>query len=289
MEASFDISTPEELAAMLEGKSDAEVEAEIARLGLDVALDKVFDSMVERFLPERASEPGLSGAVILWRLQTPDGLRAYSMRLEAGTCTVEKGELPSPRVSLTTRIPVFLRVIAGRLNGLQAYSSGQLQVQGDQTLALLQQRFFDVDLSQAELSISTPRELARLLSGRSDAEIRAGTSVTGAERALEQVFQGMVEHYLPRKGPRRRAVVEFSIRTDEGDKLYQFSADRGGASYGKGSREKSSVRLMMSLPNFLRMVAGQLGGIEALAQGKVKVRGNILLARGVQSWFDMSR
>lgn len=287
MAPEIEISTPEELASMLDGVSDAEVENIVKELGVEAVLDKVFTSMVERFLPAKA---GNENAIIQWHLSTTEGIRSYHLNIKAGTCTMVKGTAQAPtRVTLSTRIPVFLRIVAGTLTGLEPFSDGRLRVTGDQIIALKQQLWFDTDLSKAELNISKPSELARLIEGRSDVEINIGTSVTGVDKALEQVFRGMLEHYLPRKGPRKRSVVQFEIQSPEGERVYQFIADRSGSTYQKGARESANVKIKVELANFLRMVAGKLDSIKALALGKVKVRGNILLARGVQSWFDLSR
>jgi putative sterol carrier protein len=282
----LDISTPEELAALLEGKSDQEVIDAARELGVDALLDKVFATMVQRFLPERAR--GMH-ATIQWNLDTPVGQRPVQLRVEGGKCSAHKGASGGARVTIGASIPVFLRVICGRVNGLQAFSHGALKVQGEQALALAQQLWFDVDMSKAKLEISTPRELRSLVQGRSDEEIETGIAVTGPDTALRQVFDGMVEHYLPNKGPKKRTVVTFSIRSADRDRLVQFAADQRCGSYHVGEREPASVTLMLHFPTFLRVVSGDLDGILALAQGKLKVRGNILTARAVQGWFDLRR
>jgi putative sterol carrier protein len=282
----LEITTPEQLAAQLSGKTDADVNALAAEHGVDAVLDKVFATMLERFLPHRAPS---TATTVLWHIDTPAGGRPTSLTAAAGKLTIDKGAAAAPRVTIHASLPVFLRVISGAINGLQAFSDGMLRVHGEQTLALQQQLWFDVDLSGAKLTISTPRELARLVEGRSDDELDAGVSITGVDAALAQVFVGMVDHYLPHKGPRKRTIVEFSVRTKEGDKVLQFVADGGNSSYHVGTKEKPHVTLMMRMPTFLRIVSGKLDGIIALAQGSIKLRGNILTARNVQGWFDVHR
>lgn len=278
-------STPEQLAALLDGRSDTEIVNACNEQGIEATLDAVFDAMVTRFVPAQAS--GVD-AVVAWNLETPIGMRSYALTVRGGQCTLQRGASSSPRVGLTATIPVFLRIIAGRLNGLQAFSDGALRVTGEAVLALKQQLWFGVDMSQAGLKMSKPSELARVLEGRSDEELEAGVELTGIDTALDQVFRGMVEQYLPHKGPRKRSIVGFSVRTSAGDRLYQFIADPHGAAFERGSKEKPDVTLMMRSATFLRIVSGKLDGLIALAQGKIKFRGNILLARKVQSWFDMS-
>jgi putative sterol carrier protein len=97
----------------------------------------------------------------------------------------------------------------------------------------------------------------------------------------------MVAHFLPERAKRKSAVVEFVIRTPDGERTYQFVADRAGARYQSGRVDKPNVKLQMRFPDFLRMAAGRLDSIRAFTQGKVRVRGNLLLARKIPGWFDM--
>lgn len=282
----LEISTPEQLAQELANRTDAEIGALAAALGVDAVLGRVLAILQERFLPERAPR---AATTVLWHLDTPAGARPTSLTAQAGRLEVAVGAARAPRVTIRASLPVFLRVVSGSVNGLQAFSDGALRVTGDETLALEQQLWFDVDRRGARLTISTPRELARLVDGRSDDELDAGVTITGTDLALEQIFTGMVDHYLRHKGPRKRTVVEFSVRTRDGDKVLQFVAGGGHCSYQRGSQEEPHVTLMMRMPTFLRIASGRLDGIRALAQGSIKLRGSLLTARSVQGWFDLRR
>lgn len=286
MDSKLDLSTPEALAEQVDHLNDTDLEAAVVRRGLEDALDEVFGAMATRFLPERT---GGQRAVIQWDVHVAGTTHTYGLTLDGAHCSVAKGPASDPRVTLGTDLPAFLRIVAGRLSGLQAFSTGRLQVSGDRVLALRQQMWFDADLSQARIEISTPSELARLIEGRTDEEIEAGVALNGIDRTLEKVFHGMVEHFRPEQASRKRSVVEFHIRSAEGNRTYQFVAAPAGAAYHTGSREKSNVRIHVRFPDFLRMVAGKLHGIKAFTQGRVKVRGNLLLARKIQDWFDMGR
>jgi putative sterol carrier protein len=46
------------------------------------------------------------------------------------------------------------------------------------------------------------------------------------------------------------------------------------------------VTLGLSLPDFLRLILGQLDGMQAFMGGKLKLSGEIMLAQTMQSWFD---
>lgn len=280
------ITDPAELATAIGGRSDAELTEAVAAFGVDAALENAFGAMAARFLPERAAG---ERAAIQWELDTPEGRRVHTITVEGADCRHTEGPCSQPRVVLGLSTAKFLRLIAGRLNGLQAYSDGDLTIVGDTVVAQLQQTWFDVDLSEARLDISRPSQLRKLLSGRTDGEIEAGIVVTGLDTALDLVFQGMVDHFLPAKTGRKRVVIQFNVRAQAGDRAYQLCVDRGVCSYQRGEHPKPNATLLLRLPNFLRIVAGELDGIRALMQGQIKVRGNILLARSLQGWFDRSR
>lgn len=130
---------PQDLLKMIEGRSDAEIIGRFTELGVDSALDRVFQGMVEAFLPERA---GKDSAVIQWDLMTPDGPRTYQLVVQNGKCSWNRDALGKARVSLKIAVPDFLRLITGKLSGLQAFFQGKLKVGGDVLFAQQQEKWF---------------------------------------------------------------------------------------------------------------------------------------------------
>jgi putative sterol carrier protein len=51
--------------------------------------------------------------------------------VDDGTCTVEKSTDSEARVTLGLSMPNFVRLIAGQLDGMTAFTSGQLKISGD--------------------------------------------------------------------------------------------------------------------------------------------------------------
>jgi predicted lipid carrier protein YhbT len=178
--------------------------------------------------------------------------------------------------------------VAERTNAFTAYTRGSLQISGDRALGLRLQAWFATPGGSLPLEASTPRELSRLLEGRADEEIAAAVAVAGVDRSLDQVFRGMVNRYRGDWGPRRRSTVEFRVQTEEGPRVRQFVADREQPSWHEGSRESADVVVEIRLVELLHLVSGRLDAWSALAQRKLKVRGNLLKASGIQKWFDLS-
>jgi putative sterol carrier protein len=273
-----------ELIAFVDGKSDAALEADSAILGVDALLDAVFVGLCGRYQPKS----GQASALIQWTLVTSQGSRARRIRLGPVSCEPAVDVGIEPHSVLEAALPTFLRIVAERLNAFTAYTGGSLRISGDRALALRLQAWFVAPDAGVPLEASTPRELSRLLDGRSDEEITAAVAVAGVDRTLDQVFSGMVSRYLPSSGPRRRSIVEFLVHTEDGPRVRQFVADRERPSWHEGSRESAEVRVEIRLANLLHLVSGRVDAFSALAQRKLKVRGNLLKASGIQKWFDLS-
>ena len=66
----------------------------------------------------------------------------YQIKVEAAQCEVSKGTTDPARVTLTLALPDFLRLVSGKLNGVQAYFTGRLKVSGDAMFAQTMQGWF---------------------------------------------------------------------------------------------------------------------------------------------------
>ena len=138
-----------------------------------------------------------------------------------------------------------------------------------------------------QFQASSPEELAALIEGRSDEEINAGLKSGGVDTALDAVFAGMVEAFLPDKTGGQSAVIQYDVATPEGSRSYQLKVADGKCELLKGSPESARVTLALSAPDFLRLVTGKLNGQTAFFQGKLKLSGDMMFAQTMQSWFRM--
>ena len=134
-----DIGSPEELAALIEGKSDDEINAGVAERGTEKVLSQIFEHMAGRFQPERA---GNQSAVIGWDITSPEGTHSYQLKVADGTCTPVQGNAEPARVTLGMALPDFLRFLTGRLDGMQAFMTGKLKLSGDMMFAQSMQAWF---------------------------------------------------------------------------------------------------------------------------------------------------
>ncbi|MCE5283122.1 MAG: SDR family NAD(P)-dependent oxidoreductase [Deltaproteobacteria bacterium] len=93
--------------------------------GMDVK--GVFARMPEAFRPEKAA-----GVDVLFQFSiSGPGGGDWTVAVKDGACKVEAGKAEKPTTTIKMADEDFLALIAGKLDGMQAYGSGKLKVEGD--------------------------------------------------------------------------------------------------------------------------------------------------------------
>jgi len=134
-----EIGSRDELTAMIEGKSDDEINAGVAALGTEKVLGQIFDYMAGRFQPERAAG---QSAIIGWDVTSPEGTHSWQLKVADGACTSVAGNAEPTRVTLGMALPDFLRFLTGQIDGMQAFMTGKLKLSGDMMFAQSMQTWF---------------------------------------------------------------------------------------------------------------------------------------------------
>jgi putative sterol carrier protein len=135
--------------------------------------------------------------------------------------------------------------------------------------------------------MSQASEIGSALTGRSDEEILAWIrSVGGSAVFLKQAFWGMREAFQADRAEGQSAVIRWDIATPERAIVtYELEVSDGECTVSRGARSEPRVVLAMALADFLRLVTGSLDAHEALAAGKIKVEGDMALAKELSEWF----
>ena len=134
-----DIGGRDDLAAMIEGKSDDEINAGVAERGTEKVLGQLFDAWAARFDPARA---GNQSAIIGFDITSTEGTHQYQLKVADGTCTAVSGSAEPARVTLGMALPDFLRFLTGKIDGMQAFMTGKLKLSGDMMFAQSMQAWF---------------------------------------------------------------------------------------------------------------------------------------------------
>jgi putative sterol carrier protein len=134
-------------------------------------------------------------------------------------------------------------------------------------------------------TVSDRGGLADAISGKSDEEINRSLAGQCA-LVVNRVAEAMRTHFMPHRAPKQRAVIQYDVTTPDGLMKFQVSVMDGRCEVDAGTPQLPSVTLNVSLPNFLRLASGKLGGLTAVMTGRLDVSGDLMLARKVQSWFQ---
>lgn len=134
--------------------------------------------------------------------------------------------------------------------------------------------------------ISNAQQLGTLIEGRSDSEIIEQVQAMGEDSAIEKVFDGMTQAFLPAKAGSQSAVIQWNVKTPAGVHSYQLNVSDGKCVAAKGTPQKPRVTLSVDLPTFLRVITGNINGQQAFFTGKLKLDGDMMFAMTQESWFD---
>jgi putative sterol carrier protein len=131
-------------------------------------------------------------------------------------------------------------------------------------------------------------DLVDLVGDKSDEAIVTMINEHGADTFLGGIFDEMGKRFLPEKAAGRTAVIEYDITLGDGTETYQLDVADGTCTVSKGANKDATVALTLAAPDFLRLITGKLNGVNAFMSGKLKLKGDMMLAQTMQGWFDQS-
>lgn len=146
------------------------------------------------------------------------------------------------------------------------------------------------DLARVAEQITTPGELGKLLelAGGDDALIDRFLDKAGADPMLDRVFELMPTRFVSERLATETGVVEWHIRTPEGEKVYHLSIAQGNAEAARGPAASARTTLTMSAADLLRLCAGTLNGVTAFMNGTLKLAGDMMFGAKLPAAFDTS-
>ncbi|NOZ72399.1 MAG: SCP2 sterol-binding domain-containing protein [Chloroflexi bacterium] len=106
---------------------------------LDAKIRRMMADMPGAFNPDKAQ--GVN-AVIQYNL-TGEGGSQWHSHIADGVCTVEEGVAENPTLTITMDASDYVDMMAGRLDGMQAFMTGKIKVEGDIMLASRLMTFFN--------------------------------------------------------------------------------------------------------------------------------------------------
>jgi putative sterol carrier protein len=132
--------SPEEFARMVAVATDEQIVHAVHAVGTEPTLNRVFEGMQSRFVPDRAV--GVD-AEIQFAIHDDGNEYAHLVSIHDGTCSVAPATAEDPKVTLATDLVSFLKMVAGKVGGPQLFMTGKLKISGDLFFATRIMGFFD--------------------------------------------------------------------------------------------------------------------------------------------------
>jgi putative sterol carrier protein len=130
---------PEQIAELLKGATDEQILESFRALGVEASLDRTFATMQEHFVAAKAQ--GVT-ADVQWVITDQGEEHPYLLSIANGACTLSRARGDAPKVSLTTDLVTFIRLIMGQAQGPALFMQGKLKVAGDLMFAQRVNDFF---------------------------------------------------------------------------------------------------------------------------------------------------
>ena len=131
-----------------------------------------------------------------------------------------------------------------------------------------------------------PAQLAELVKGLSDEELKKQISDLGEDEVLKNIFQGMQEAFIPEKAQGVNSTIQYDVATDAGTKSWSAKIENGTCVTSEGPAPDPRLTLQVSLVDFIRLIFGQADGTQLFMSGKMKLQGDMMFAMQMQGFFD---
>ena len=129
-------------------------------------------------------------------------------------------------------------------------------------------------------------QLAEAIKGLSDEELDKAIKEMGADQTLKQIFDGMEEAFQPEKAGDTTATMQYDIKTDDGVKQWTVEIADKKCTTSEGPATDPRLTLEIALVDFVRLIFGQAQGPQLFMSGKLKLKGDMMFAMQMQTYFD---
>ncbi|KAJ3125960.1 hypothetical protein HK100_010517 [Physocladia obscura] len=187
----------------------------------------------------------------------------------------------TPDITISMSDDTFVDLADGKINGQKAFMSGKLKVKGNVGLATKLDSVLKAaktaPIAAISVTVTTPSSdgetvnVAGFESGALFAEIEAGLK-TSPKAQLEAAVKKV------------KAVFQFDVKNSAGTvQIWTLDLKNGTGSIVKGTGAKADVTVAVGDKDFVDLANGKLNGQKAFMSGKIKVKGQIMLATKLDS------
>lgn len=106
------------------------------------------------------------------------------------------------------------------------------------------------------------------------------------EMTIDTLMERMPKAFIPEKAADTEAVIQYHLTGDQGSDWIVRIAD-GACTVEEGTAEDPKLTLTADAEDYIKVITGELNAMNAFAEGKLKLKGDLSLAMKLQNWFKM--
>ena len=107
-----------------------------------------------------------------------------------------------------------------------------------------------------------------------------------ALNSVQEYFDTLSDRFVAEAAKGFDAVFHWQLSGDDGGEFHAKVKD-GALEVAQGPHDDPTVSLMVSAENYLKIINGQMNGTMAVMTRKMKVNGNIMMAKKMQQIFPL--
>jgi len=129
--------SPEQFIQLVKSADDERIVEAIHAGGTERSLEQILSGMADSY------KGGNHDADIQWVVTDEGTEHRWVLAVHDGKAEARPGEAESPKVTLTTDLVSFVKMIAGVSNGTSLFMSGKLKLAGDMMFAMQIESMFE--------------------------------------------------------------------------------------------------------------------------------------------------
>lgn len=144
---------------------------------------------------------------------------------------------------------------------------------------------FDIEA----LRTLAPEDFGALISSASKSQLDELMAGAHRKEILDAIFEQLPGRFRPDRAGNTEAVIHWNIASPAGADSYEVVISGGTCTSGPTSETDPTLVLTLSGPDFLSLIAGTANPTMMFMTGKLKVKGDPMLAASIANLFDFPK
>ncbi|KAJ9069898.1 hypothetical protein DSO57_1014028 [Entomophthora muscae] len=263
----------------------------MASVQVDGFESSVYFSQIHEFLtntPSSQKVPLLKKSAGVYQFDVKKGAKTqvWTIDLNGAGSVITKAPSKKPDIQITLDDAVFVSLVQGKITGQKAFMQGKLKAKGNLSFSGKLDNFLKEARNNGLSGGSS--NAGQAPSGTSDVK-----SIEVAGFKSSQVFK-QVKAWMDSMPSEQRKKEVFKIKglfqidVKAGGKVQTWTIDlknQTGDAYIGAPKSKADAIISIADEDFLSMASGKLNGQKAFMTGKLKVKGQMMLATKLDALF----